>query len=113
MDSDDTDPGTDTADSGYSEFSCAAEEGGDTAGDRTHAGSGDTRPQLLALYSYDGAEAGSLAMEAGDTFTVLEADSEGWTRVARRNQQQQQEEEEEEEGFVPTSFTSPITVLNI
>ena len=111
MDSDDTDPGTDTADSGYSEFSCAAEEGGDTAGDRTHAGSGDTRPQLLALYSYDGAEAGSLAMEAGDTFTVLEADSEGWTRVARRGQQQQ--EEEEEEGFVPTSFTSPITVLNI
>ena len=48
-------------------------------------------------------------MEAGDTFTVLEADSEGWTRVARRGQQQQ----EEEEGFVPTSFTSPITVLNI
>ena len=49
-------------------------------------------------------------MEAGETFTVLEADSEGWTRVARPGQQQQ---EEEEEGFVPTSFTSPITVLSI
>ena len=47
-------------------------------------------------------------MEAGDTFTVLEEDSEGWTRVARQGQQQ-----EEEEGFVPTSFTSPITVLSI
>ena len=106
MDSDDTDPGTDTADSGYSEFSCAAEERGDTAEDRTHDGGADTRPQLLALYSYDGSEAGSLAMEAGDTFTVLEEDAEGWTRVARPGQQQ-------EEGFVPTSFTSPITVLNI
>ena len=106
MDSDDTDPGTDTADSGYSEFSCAAEERGDTAEDRTHEGGGDTRPQLLALYSYDGSEAGSLAMEAGDTFTVLEEDAEGWTRVARPG-------EEGQEGFVPTSFTSPITVLNI
>ena len=107
MDSDDTDPGTDTADSGYSEFSCAAEERGDTAEDRTHEGGADTRPQLLALYSYDGSEAGSLAMEAGDTFTVLEEDAEGWTRVARPG------EEGQEEGFVPTSFTSPITVLNI
>ena len=106
MDSDDTDPGTDTADSGYSEFSCAAGERGDTAEDRTREGGGDMRPQLLALYSYDGGEAGSLAMEAGDTFTVLEEDAEGWTRVARPGQQQ-------EEGFVPTSFTSPITVLNI
>jgi len=60
--------------------------------------------KLLALYSYNGEEDGSLMMEAGEELFILEEDTEGWTRVRRNNG---------EEGFIPTSFTSPITVVKI
>ena len=60
--------------------------------------------KLLALYSYNGEEDGSLMMEAGEELFILEEDTEGWTRVRRSNG---------EEGFIPTSFTSPITVVKI
>ena len=57
-----------------------------------------------SLYNYAGEEAGTLVMEAGEELIMLEEDSEGWIRV-RRGQTG-------EEGFVPTGYTSPITVLN-
>jgi len=57
--------------------------------------------KLLALYSYSGEEDGSIKMELGEELEVLEEDVEGWSRVRRS--------EGGEEGFIPTSFTSPIT----
>jgi len=61
--------------------------------------------KLLALYSYGGEEEGTLMMDAGDEFDVIEEDVDGWTRVRRSRSG--------EEGFIPTGFTSPITVLKI
>ena len=61
--------------------------------------------KLLALYSYGGEEDGTLMMDAGDEFDVIEEDVDGWTRVRRSRSG--------EEGFIPTGFTSPITVLKI
>ena len=60
--------------------------------------------KVLALYNYEGEEAGTLVMEAGEELIMLEEDSDGWIRV-RRSQTG-------EEGFVPTGYTSPITILN-
>ena len=60
--------------------------------------------KVLALYNYEGEEAGTLVMEAGEELIMLEEDSDGWIRV-RRGQTG-------EEGFVPTGYTSPITILN-
>ena len=57
--------------------------------------------KLLALYSYSGEEEGAIKMELGEEFEVLEEDAEGWSRVRRCGGG--------EEGFIPTSFTSPIT----
>ena len=69
----------------------AAEEPGATPGVR----------KLLALYSYSGDEEGTINMKLGEEFDVIEEDVEGWSRVRRTGGQ--------EEGFIPTSFTSPIT----
>ena len=60
--------------------------------------------KVLALYDYAGEEAGTLVMEAGEELLMLEEESEGWIRVRRGLTG--------EEGFVPTGYTSPITVLN-
>jgi len=60
--------------------------------------------KVLALYNYAGEEAGTLVMEAGEELIMLEEDSDGWIRVRRGKTG--------EEGFVPTGYTSPITVLN-
>ena len=57
--------------------------------------------KLLALYSYSGDEEGTINMKLGEEFDVIEEDVEGWSRVRRTGGQ--------EEGFIPTSFTSPIT----
>ena len=61
--------------------------------------------KLLALYSYDGEEDGTLEMEAGEELEIVEDDVEGWTRVRRTLSG--------DEGFIPTSFTSPITIVKI
>ena len=63
--------------------------------------------KLLALYSYDGGEEGTIAIRLGEELDLLEEDTDGWSRVRRSGCLQ--EEEEVEEGFIPTSFTSPIT----
>ena len=60
--------------------------------------------KLLALYSYDGGEEGTIAIRLGEELDLLEEDTDGWSRVRRSGCLQ-----EEEEGFIPTSFTSPIT----
>jgi len=57
--------------------------------------------KLLALYSYNGEEEGTIAMEMGEELELVEEDVEGWSRVRRTGCL--------EEGFIPTSFTSPIT----
>ena len=62
--------------------------------------------KLLALYSYDGGEEGTIAIKLGDELELLEEDTDGWSRVRRSVCAGQ---EEEEVGFIPTSFTSPIT----
>ena len=58
--------------------------------------------KLLALYSYNGEEEGTIAMEMGEELELVEEDVEGWSRVRRTGSLG-------EEGFIPTSFTSPIT----
>ena len=77
-------------------------QGHEDTGDWSDDNSEDTK--VLALYDYTGEEAGTLVMEAGEELIMLEEDSDGWIRV-RRGQTG-------EEGFVPTGYTSPITILN-
>ena len=55
---------------------------------------------VIAMYAYDGAEEGTLAMDVGDEFDVLGADVDGWTSVRRRGFV--------EEGFIPTAFTQSV-----
>ena len=55
---------------------------------------------VTALYSYDGSEEGTLSMELGDQFEVLEIDVEGWIYVGRRGFI--------EEGFIPAAFTQQL-----
>ena len=55
---------------------------------------------VTALYSYDGVEEGTLSMELGDQFEVLEADVDGWIYVRRKGFI--------EEGFIPTAFTKQL-----
>ena len=50
-----------------------------------------------ALYDFEGETASTIPMRAGELFSLVERDSEGWSKVKRR-------EGEEMEGFVPTSF---------
>ena len=50
-----------------------------------------------ALYDFEGETASTIPMRAGELFNLVERDSEGWSKVKRR-------EGEEMEGFVPTSF---------
>ena len=56
--------------------------------------------RLMALYSYEGTEEGSLSMDLGDEFEVLGTDCEGWTKVSRAGFV--------EEGFIPTAFTQSL-----
>ena len=53
--------------------------------------------RLIALYSYEGEEEGTLSMDLGDEFEVLCEDTGGWTQVRRAGFI--------EEGFIPTAFT--------
>jgi hypothetical protein len=55
---------------------------------------------VTALYSYDGAEEGTLSMELGDLFVVLELDVDGWIYVRRKGFI--------EEGFIPSAFTQQL-----
>ena len=50
-----------------------------------------------ALYDFEGETASTLPMRAGELFLLVEADSEGWSKVKRK-------EGDLEEGYVPTSF---------
>merc|ERR550517_779962 len=50
-----------------------------------------------ALYDFEGETASTLPMTAGELFFLVEADSEGWSKVKRK-------EGDLEEGYVPTSF---------
>ena len=56
--------------------------------------------RLIALYSYDGAEEGTLSMDLGDEFEVLGSDVDGWIRVRRAGFI--------EEGFVPLAYTQTV-----
>ena len=53
---------------------------------------------LVALYHYDGAEVGTLAMVEGEEFEVTSEEVDGWIKVRRR-------QEGVEEGYVPFAFT--------
>ena len=55
---------------------------------------------VTSLYSYDGEEEGTLSMELGDKFEVLEGDVDGWIYVRRKGFI--------EEGFIPTAFTQQL-----
>ena len=52
---------------------------------------------VIAMYDYDGAEEGTLAMDVGDEFEVLGKEVDGWISVRRKGFI--------EEGFVPAAFT--------
>ena len=56
--------------------------------------------RLMALYSYEGTEEGTLSMDLGDEFEVLGTDTEGWTKVRRAGFIEQ--------GFIPTAFTQSL-----
>ena len=55
--------------------------------------------KLIALYSYEGEEEGTLSMDLGDEFEVLGEDTRGWIHVRRAGFI--------EEGFIPTGYTQP------
>ena len=50
-----------------------------------------------ALYDFEGETASTLPMKAGELFLLVERDSEGWSKVKRK-------EGDLEEGYAPTSF---------
>ncbi|EEC17256.1 conserved hypothetical protein, partial [Ixodes scapularis] len=59
--------------------------------------------RALAMYPFDAQSEGSIPMEEGEEFLVVEVDQgDGWTRVRRENL---------EEGFVPTSYLE-VTMFN-
>ena len=53
--------------------------------------------EVEALYDFEGETASTLPMRAGEFFILVEPDSEGWSKVKRK-------EADLEEGYVPTSF---------
>jgi len=58
----------------------------------------DTDEEVVeALYDFEGETASTLPMRAGEVFLLVEPDSEGWSKVKRK-------ELDLEEGYVPTSF---------
>ena len=57
----------------------------------------DEEKMVEALYDFEGETASTLPMRAGELFLLLEPDSEGWSKVKRK-------EADLEEGYVPTSF---------
>ena len=61
-----------------------------------------TRPiqRLMALYSYEGTEEGTLSMDLGDEFEILGDDTGGWIQVRRAGFI--------EDGFIPVAFTQPL-----
>ena len=108
-----TDTGSETSDYTSSNsiddnLESAGEEEEDWAGEFEVEVKHSPARKLLALYSYDGSEEGTIAIKLGEELDLLEEDVDGWSRV-RRSGCVQEKEEEEEEGFIPTSFTSPIT----
>ena len=58
----------------------------------------NSQQYLVALYHYDGAEEGTLAMAEGEEFEVTGEEVDGWIKVRRR-------QEGVEEGYVPFAFT--------
>merc|ERR1712130_147724 len=58
---------------------------------------GEGEGEVEALYDFEGETASTLPMRAGEIFLLVEPDSEGWSKVKRR-------ENLEVEGYVPTSF---------
>ncbi|XP_035253474.1 cdc42-interacting protein 4 homolog isoform X4 [Anguilla rostrata] len=54
--------------------------------------------ECTALYNFQGASEGTIAMQEGEVFAVVEEDKgDGWTRVRRPNG---------DEGYIPTSYVS-------
>jgi len=56
--------------------------------------------RLMALYSYEGTEKGTLSMDLGDEFEVLGEDTGGWIQVRRAGFI--------EEGFIPIAYTQSL-----
>ena len=54
----------------------------------------------MAIYDFDGEAEDMISMKEGETFVVLEEDSNGWTVVKKRNGT--------EEGYVPTAYLDNV-----
>merc|ERR1712183_731715 len=59
----------------------------------------DEEEMVEALYDFEGETASTLPMRAGEIFLLVEPDSEGWSKVKRK-----EADSNLEEGYVPTSF---------
>jgi len=74
-------------------------------GDDFEEESVDLSPRfLIALYSYDGSEEGTLAMEEGEEFEISGEDVDGWIKVKRKD-------DFSEEGYIPTAFTERVGIV--
>merc|ERR1719365_216446 len=62
----------------------------------------DGEGEVEALYDFEGETASTLPMRAGEIFLLVEPDSEGWSKVKRR--ENVSNSNLEVEGYVPTSF---------
>jgi len=63
--------------------------------------------RVVALYSYNGEEPGTLQVQPGQQFRVLEGDQGGWMKVRRLLPTG---EEGKEEGYIPVSYVQAIPV---
>merc|ERR1719391_641001 len=64
----------------------------------------DGEGEVEALYDFEGETASTLPMRAGEIFLLVEPDSEGWSKVKRREAENLSYSNLEKEGYVPTSF---------
>jgi len=63
--------------------------------------------RVVALYSYNGEEPGTLQVQPGQQFRLLEGDQGGWMKVRRLLPTG---EEGKEEGYIPVSYVQAIPV---
>jgi len=61
--------------------------------------------RMVAIYSYNGEEPGTLQIQPGQQFRLVEGDQGGWIKVRRLLPTG---EEGREEGYVPVSYLRPI-----
>ena len=61
---------------------------------------GIDKTRVIAVYSFEGLEEGTICMDFGEEFELLESDDDGWCKVKRA--------EFNEEGFVPSAFIVPL-----